>query len=255
MRAPTLLTIGSPAFGLECTRAQVLRGTWSVIVSVCAEGSLVSVSPFQGVENSPHMGDQQLDFRCLYYDPRGWWTHIYAKQHNNVRPPAGRDQARLHRLHRGISASGLHSGAGSLNVPLLTCGPADELHDSRYHTQVDADPQNLPPACELGVEGYLGGPDDHARNWHGSTARHASYRAVECGRSSPARSLQIFRAEGSWDPVFVVAPARLVGLQNQAAVRAIGPRRARLAAWQHIDGPEASNRNVLPVFRVRGFVK
>lgn len=196
------------------------------------------------------MGDQQLDSSCLYYDPRGWWTHIYAKQQHNVPPSAGRDRARLHRLHRGISASGLHSGAGSLNVPLPMYGPEDEPHDSLYLTQENINPQNLPSPWDRGVKGSSGEQDVLARSWHNSIAPPASCRPGERGSSSSARSLQIFRAEGSWDPVFVVAPARLVGLQNQAAVRAMGLRRARLAAWQHIDGPEASNRNVLPVFRI-----
>lgn len=48
----------------------------------------------------------------------------------------------------------------------------------------------------------------------------------------------IFSAEGSWDPVFVIAPPRLVGLQNQTAARRRGRRRARQVAWRRIDRPE-----------------
>lgn len=56
---------------------------------------------------------------------------------------------------------------------------------------------------------------------------------------SPSKSvLDIFTAKGSWDPVFVVAPARLVGLQNEAAARERGQKRARQVAWHRIDGPE-----------------
>ena len=51
----------------------------------------------------------------------------------------------------------------------------------------------------------------------------------------------IFSAEGSWDPAFVVAPGRLVALQNKAAARRRGARRARQVAWHRIDGPEASD--------------
>lgn len=42
-----------------------------------------------------------------------------------------------------------------------------------------------------------------------------------------------------------MAPARLVGLQNQVAVREMGPRRAMQVAWHRIEGPEASNASWL----------
>lgn len=48
----------------------------------------------------------------------------------------------------------------------------------------------------------------------------------------------MFSAEGSWDPMFVVAPERLVSLQNKAAVRARGLKRARQVAWHRIDDPK-----------------
>lgn len=51
-----------------------------------------------------------------------------------------------------------------------------------------------------------------------------------------------FSAEGSWDPMFVMAPPRLVGLQNQTAVRKRGRRRARQVAWHRIDDPEVRSR-------------
>lgn len=234
----------SPMF-IPATHAQVLHETWSVIVAVCPDGSSVSVSPFQGMENPPHMGDRRLDSRCLYYDPRGWWNHVHAlRQQNNVPAAIGRDLMRLYRPYRGISASGLQSGTGCLNVPLLICGPEDELPESRCRAGVDINPQTVPSSCRLDAKGLPGDADSVPSNRHSrsppSSHCHAGPFSGRCGAPRP---LNVFRAECCWDPVFVVAPARLVGLQNQAAAREMGLKRARLAAWQHIDGPEASERN------------
>lgn len=54
-----------------------------------------------------------MDSRDLFYDPRGWWKHTHALKKT---APAG--EGRLHRLSRGLSASGLPWGAGSLNEAL-----------------------------------------------------------------------------------------------------------------------------------------
>lgn len=70
-------------------------------------------------------------------------------------------------------------------------------------------------------------PDIASRSSIGSTDRR------------PNSVLDIFSAEGSWDPAFVLAPERLVGMQNEAAVRDKGSRRAKRVAWHRIDGPEA----------------
>lgn len=54
-----------------------------------------------------------MDSRDLFYDPRGWWKHAHALKKT---APAG--EGRLYRLSRGLSASGLPWGAGSLNEAL-----------------------------------------------------------------------------------------------------------------------------------------
>ena len=94
---------------------QVLHDTWSVILHTDAEYSSVTVAPFQGVQTPPYNGDTRVDSRDLLYDPRGWWKHAHAvKMNSTVGPSPGR----LHRLSRGLSASGLPWGAGSLNEAL-----------------------------------------------------------------------------------------------------------------------------------------
>lgn len=160
---------------------------------------------------------------------------------------------RLYRPHRGLSGSGVRSGAGCLNVPLRICEPEDERSKSRCRVGVDVNPQTVSSTSGLGAKGL---PGDHASiplNRH-ECAPPSSYcpAGSSSGRCGAPRSLNVFRAECCWDPVFVVAPARLVGLQNQAAARAMGSKRARLAAWKHIDGPEASKRNVVRAQRGRG---
>lgn len=54
----------------------------------------------------------------------------------------------------------------------------------------------------------------------------------------PTSPLRVFSAEASWDPTFVMAPERLVGLQNKEAARKEGLEQATRLAWRHIDGPE-----------------
>lgn len=72
----------------------------------------------------PYFGDSYVDSRDLCYDPRGWWRHAPALF---TAPPTG--TGRLHRLARGISATGLPWGAGSLNEPLVE-GNNDERPSS-----------------------------------------------------------------------------------------------------------------------------
>ncbi len=85
-----------------------------MIVSVHPEIFSVLVAPFEGQQAQPFWGDSYIDSRHLFYDPRGWWRHALALVMNT--PPAG--SGRLHRLARGISATGLPRGAGSLNESL-----------------------------------------------------------------------------------------------------------------------------------------
>lgn len=66
--------------------------------------------------------------------------------------------------------------------------------------------------------------------------------AAAAAASASKSVLGVFTAGGSWDPVFVMAPARLVGLQNEAAARERGQKRARQVAWHRIDGPEVRSR-------------
>lgn len=93
--------------------SQVLPGTWSVIIAICQEGSFVVMTPFEGMQTPPHHGEPCIDSRDLWYDPRGWWRHAAAV----TTSPSARP-GRLYRLPRGLSASGLPWGAGSLNEPL-----------------------------------------------------------------------------------------------------------------------------------------
>lgn len=99
---------------------QVLHDTWSVIVTLRPETFAILVAPFEGMQLPPYRGDSCVDSRDLCYDPRGWWRHAPALITN---PPTG--PGRLHRLARGISATGLPWGAGSLNEPLME-GKIDE---------------------------------------------------------------------------------------------------------------------------------
>lgn len=100
---------------------QVLHDTWSVIVTLHPETFSVLVAPFKGIQLPPYGGDSCIDSRDLCYDPRGWWRHAPALI--TTPPPTG--TGRLHRVARGISATGLPRGAGSLNEPLLE-GNVDE---------------------------------------------------------------------------------------------------------------------------------
>lgn len=93
--------------------AQVLHDVWATIIVVNPHDSLIVVAPFDGIQAPPYRGQPRIDSRDLYYDPRGWWRHMPALA--NTTPVA---PGRLHRLARGLSASGLSWGAGSLNKPL-----------------------------------------------------------------------------------------------------------------------------------------
>lgn len=93
--------------------SQVLDDTWSVVVSTCPEDFSVIVAPFEGMQSLTYKGEPHVDSRDLYYDPRGWWRHARVLTTNTPTGPC-----RLHRLPRGLSASGLPQGAGSLNAPL-----------------------------------------------------------------------------------------------------------------------------------------
>lgn len=102
-----------PTHRASCRPSQVLCDTWSVIVTVDPEAFLVTVAPFEGMQASAYGGEARIDSRDLYYDPRGWWCHVPAIAGN-----ASGGSSRLHRQSRGLSASGLPRGAGSLNEAL-----------------------------------------------------------------------------------------------------------------------------------------
>lgn len=104
---------------------QVLHDAWSVIVTLHPETFSVLVAPFEGIQLPPYCGGSYVDSRDLCYDPRGWWRHAPALM---TTAPTG--TSRLHRLARGISATGLPWGAGSLNEPLVE-GKVDERPSSR----------------------------------------------------------------------------------------------------------------------------
>ena len=169
---PFTPSVRSPTANLP---PQVLQSVWSVIVTVYPDMFSVLVAPFEGLHGQPYLGNSYVDSRDLFYDPRGWWRHAPALCANARAAGSGR----LHRLARGISATGLPRGAGSLNEPLV----------------------GNKPAVENGV-------------------------------------VDVFSAEGSWDPVFVIAPPRLVDFQNQTAAREKGRLRARHVAWRRLDGPK-----------------
>lgn len=90
-----------------------------------------------------------------------------------------------------------------------------------------------------------------------TTTVSAAYRTAVSASSDPSLTppvlrqdvrpgnnvVGVFSAEGSWDPVFVMAPPRLVGLQNHAAARERGRRRARQVAWRRINRPEVRTRD------------
>ena len=86
---------------------------WSVILHADTETFCVTVASFQGVQTPPYNGDSRVDSRDLFYDSRGWWKHAHA-----VKTTAPVGPGRLHRLSRGLSASGLPWRAGSLNEAL-----------------------------------------------------------------------------------------------------------------------------------------
>ncbi|CAM9627040.1 unnamed protein product, partial [Ectocarpus sp. 12 AP-2014] len=248
-------------------RVQVLRDTWSVIVTVDPEAFLVTVAPFEGIQTSAYRGEARIDSRDLYYDPRGWWSHIPAIAGNATAGPS-----RLHRQSRGLSASGLPLGAGSLNEALEE-GDEDEpsqilngrasggdrevvVDSSRNYTDLLLPlvaQQQAPPASPAAAP--ISGNLSPAVSTEPSTARGlvaCSNAAAAPSNPSPTPSVlrshrcpnnnvvDVFSAEGSWDPVFVVAPPRLVALQNQTAALRMGGRRARQVAWYRIDGPEVS---------------
>ncbi|CAM9964631.1 unnamed protein product, partial [Ectocarpus sp. 12 AP-2014] len=246
---------------------QVLRDTWSVIVTVDPEAFLVTVAPFEGIQTSDYRGEARIDSRDLYYDPRGWWSHVPAIAGNATAGPS-----RLHRQSRGLSASGLPRGAGSLNEALeegdedepsqilngrASGGDREEVVDSsRNYTDLLlplAAQQQAPPASPAAAP--VSGNLSPAVSTKPSTARGlapSSNAAAAPSNPLPAPSVlrshrcpnnnvvDVFSAEGSWDPVFVVAPPRLVGLQNQTAALRMGGRRARQVAWYRIDVPEVS---------------
>lgn len=91
-----------------------------MIVTVDPEAFLVTVAPFEGIQTSAYRGEARIDSRDLYYDPRGWWSHVPVIAGNATAGPS-----RLHRLSRGLSVSGLPRGAGSLNEALEE-GEGDE---------------------------------------------------------------------------------------------------------------------------------
>lgn len=103
-----------------------------------------------------------------------------------------------------------------------------------------------PPSTPRGLFGEGGArttQDFHiptSRRQAGSIALPSESASFGLGRRSTS-VVDVFSAEASWDPVFVVAPTRLVGLQNEKAVRERGTERARRAAWHRIDGPEVSS--------------
>lgn len=227
---------------------QILRDKWSVIVAACSVDTSITVAPVQGTQSPRHISWCHLDSRDLCYDPRGWWKHTHAlKQQVNVSSATSADQLRLYRPHKGISASGLPSGAGSLNASIhLVEGPADETTlDARCCDGVATRfvPQASSPMSASSIPGKRGFPCGAAFPFPdklaGSTPPFSKPDHSAGGRRRcVARALDVFTAEGSWDPVFVVAPARLIGLQNQVAARARGLKRARQVAWHRIDGPE-----------------
>lgn len=71
------------------------------------------VAPFRGMQSPPYWGEPHVDSRNLCFDPRGWWKHAPA-----LKASARAGPGRLYRLPRGLAASGLPWGAGSLNEPL-----------------------------------------------------------------------------------------------------------------------------------------
>lgn len=118
---------------------QVLHSTWSVIVATCPEDVSITVAPFHGVQSPPYWGEPHMDSRNLCFDPRGWWNHAPA-----LKICARAEPGRLYRPPRGLAASGLPWGAGSLNEPLQMSG---------------ADLEGDPPPC--GGEGIFA--LDHVR--------------------------------------------------------------------------------------------
>lgn len=88
-----------------------------------------------------------MDSRDLFYDPRGWWKHAHAvKMNSTVGPSPGR----LHRLSRGLSASGLPWGAGSLNEALGNGrGEAPGLGEGGLGDERGNSPTN-PPSKSVG---------------------------------------------------------------------------------------------------------
>lgn len=85
---------------------QVLRNSWSTIVSTCSCGTSAMVAPFAGIQDPPYRGVINLDVRDLCYDPRGWWKHAAAF---DAKPSLPNDW--LHRSSRRSSADGSPCGA------------------------------------------------------------------------------------------------------------------------------------------------
>lgn len=109
---------------------QLLPNTWSVVVSVCPEGTSATITPLQEIKNLPNdvvlgseSGCHRLDPSYLCYDPRGWWNYASAAGATSARASSS---CRLYRPHRGLSTSGLRPDAGSLNVPLRSKPSAAE---------------------------------------------------------------------------------------------------------------------------------
>ncbi|CAM9705167.1 unnamed protein product, partial [Laminaria digitata] len=235
---------------------QVLHDTWSVVLHTDAETFCVTVAPFQGVQTPPYNGNPRVDARDLFYDSRGWWKHAHALRAN---APVG--PGRLHRLSRGLSASGLPSGAGSLNEALGGDGRDEAPGSERGGPGGERGtlPAGLPgPSLDPETPQLLVSSTSTDDNPNASTSP-PSTTAAAISRGSGVTTLTpmassapaplhcpdpkgvvgIFSAEGSWDPAFVMAPGRLVALQNKEAARRRGVRRARQVAWHRIDGPEA----------------
>eukprot|EP00752_Nemacystus_decipiens_P002990 g2774.t1 len=216
-------------------RVQVLHDTWSVIITVRPETFAVLLAPFEGIQLPPYRGDSCVDSRDLCYDPRGWWRHAPALI---TKPPTG--PGRLHRLARGISATGLPWGAGSLNEHLAEGNVIERpcSEGGREKAETAAREKRAPALAPRKAASTA------------SAAFKPSVAAPYNPSIAPAPLRQgvrpknnvigVFSAEGSWDPVFVMAPPRLVGLQNQTDARKRGRRRARQTAWRRIDRPEAS---------------
>ena len=117
---------------------QVFMDVYARIMDVDDENGSVTITPFPGMDSPPYSSSLVVVRSKLFFDPRGFWSHIVALRQMQASHDNKQSASNLFRQNNGVAASGMPRGASvpNLQVPI---GLLDKVKRSTEDNNFDSE--------------------------------------------------------------------------------------------------------------------